>query len=228
MKKSILVIGLGRFGLNLIENFNRLDVDIIGIDVDEDAVNRAIKKIPYAYTCDSTNEEALKEIGISNVDIAIIALGQDNPNGVVTGIMTTILLKRFGIKKIVVRLDEETYRDTFMAIGATDVIMPLKIASERIANKFTMDNIVDYFNIASDFNVFEMKIPDKFKAISLVELNSRSKYGMNIILINRDDQMFTPNSTHMLKPNDDIFIFGKKSDIVKFENYIHTNIQKQQ
>ena len=86
MKKSILIIGLGRFGLNLIEFFSHLDVDIIGIDVDEDAVNKAVKKTPYVYTCDSTNEEALKEIGIDNVDIAIIALGQDNPNGVVTGI----------------------------------------------------------------------------------------------------------------------------------------------
>ncbi|MDD4057208.1 MAG: TrkA family potassium uptake protein [Bacilli bacterium] len=226
MKKSILIVGLGRFGLNLIEFFSRLDVDIIGIDVDEDAVNKAVKKTPYVYTCDSTNEEALKEIGISNIDIAIIALGQDNPNGVVTGIMTTILLKRLGVAKIVVRLDDEIYRDTFLAIGATETIQPIKIASERIANRFAMDNIVDYFNIIGDFNVFEMKIPETFKPISLVDLNSRSKYGINIILISREDQTFTPNSTHTLRPNDDIFIFGKKSDVIKFETFVRNNTKK--
>ena len=226
MKKSILIIGLGRFGLNLIEFFSRLDVDIIGIDVDEDAVNKAVKKTPYVYTCDSTNEEALKEIGINNIDIAIIALGQDNPNGVVTGIMTTILLKRLGVPKIVVRLDDEVYRDTFLAIGATETIQPIKIAGERIANKYAMDNIVDYFNITGDFNIFELKIPETFKPISLIDLNSRSKYGINIILITREDQTFTPNSTHTLRPGDDIYVFGKKSDVIKFESFVRNNTKK--
>ncbi|HKM29459.1 MAG TPA: TrkA family potassium uptake protein [Bacilli bacterium] len=226
MKKSILVVGLGRFGLNLIEFFSRLDVDIIGIDVDEDAVNKAVKKTPYVYTCDSTNAEALKEIGVSGVDVAIIALGQDNSQGVVAGIMTTILLKKLGVAKIVVRLDDEMYRDTFLAVGATETIQPIKIASERIANKFAMDNIVEYFNITGDFNVFEMKVPETFKPISLIDLNSRSKYGINIILINREELMFTPNSTHTLKPNDDIFIFGKKSDVIKFENFVRNGNKK--
>ena len=226
MKKSILIIGLGRFGLNLIEFFSHLDVDIIGIDVDEDAVNKAVKKTPYVYTCDSTKEEALKEIGIDNVDIAIIALGQDNPNGVVTGIVTTILLKRLGVEKIVVRLDDESYRDTFLAIGATETIQPIKIASERIANRLTMDNIVDYFNIIGDFNVFEMKIPDTFTQISLIDLNARSKYGINIVLIKREEQMFTPNSTHTLLPDDNIYVFGKKSDVIKFESFVRSNIKK--
>ncbi|MDD3106234.1 MAG: TrkA family potassium uptake protein [Bacilli bacterium] len=226
MKKSILIIGLGRFGLNLIEFFSRLDVDIIGIDVDEEAVNKAVKKTPYVYTCDSTNEEALKEIGISHIDIAIIALGQDNPNGVVTGIMTTILLKRLGVPKIVVRLDDEVYRDTFLAIGATETIQPIKIAGERIANKYAMDNIIDYFNITGDFNIFELKIPETFKPISLIDLNSRSKYGINIILITREDQTFTPNSTHTLRPGDDIYVFGKKSDVIKFESFVRNNTKK--
>lgn len=226
MKKSILIVGLGRFGLNLIEFFSRLDVDIIGIDVDEDAVNKAVKKTPYVYTCDSTNAEALKEIGVSGVDVAIIALGQDNSQGVVAGIMTTILLKKMGIAKIVIRLDDEIYRETFLAVGATETIQPIKIASERIANKFAMDNIIDYFNITGDFNVFEMKVPETFKPISLIDLNSRSKYGINIILINREEQVFTPNSTHTLKPNDNIFIFGKKSDVIKFENFVRNGNKK--
>lgn len=226
MKKNVLIIGLGRLGLSLVESFSKLNIDVIGIDTDEEAVNKAINIIPYAYICDSTKEEALLEIGIKNIDMAIIALGQDNSNGTVSSIMTAILLKRLGVEKIIVRLDDERYKETFEAIGVTEFISPLRIASDRIANRYSLDNIVDYFNIASEFSTFEIAVQENFKPILLTDLNSRKRFGMNIILIQRNSKKFIPNSNDYINPNDHIYAFGTRNDIGKFEDFLNNNVVK--
>src|SRR5690554_3480329 len=135
MKKSIAVIGLSRFGLNLVENFSKLNVDVIAIDHDKESVNKAAEFIQNVMIADSTNIDALKEAGIGNVDHAIVAIGQNEQANLATSIITIIKLKQLGIKEITARADDKDSAEALKLVGANSIVLPLNIASERIAYK---------------------------------------------------------------------------------------------
>ncbi|HPV55279.1 MAG TPA: NAD-binding protein, partial [Bacilli bacterium] len=105
MKKTIAVLGLGRFGLGLVEELNKLNVDIIAIDINGASVQKAGEFVENAFICDSTNEDALREIGIENVDHAVVAFGSNFQ----ASLITVITLKEMGVEKITVRIDDEKY-----------------------------------------------------------------------------------------------------------------------
>lgn len=218
MKKSIAVIGLGRFGLSLVESFSRLNVDIIAIDQNKESVKKASEFVHNVYVVDSTDEEALKSAGISNVDHAIVALGQNDRSNLTSSIITIIKLKQLGVKQITARADEDDYGEILKLVGATDIVSPLYIASERVANKIASGNVIDYFNIKNDFDVFEIKLHDEFESLPITQLDSRSIYGVNILLIERGNQILVPSKDTVLMAKDEIFIFGKKKDIPKIVN----------
>ncbi|CCV64728.1 Trk system potassium uptake protein TrkA [Alteracholeplasma palmae J233] len=223
MKKSIAIIGLSRFGLNLVERLSKMNVDIIAIDKNKESVRKAGELTRNVYIVDSTNEDALKAAGIASVDHAIVAIGQNEKTNLSSSIMTIIKLKQLGIEKITARADEEDYVEVLKLVGATDVISPLSIASERIANKVASGNVVDYFNIKNDFDVYEIRIEENFEPLAITELDSRSKFKINILVIERDKKMIIPTKETMLMPNDEIFIFGRKKDIPKITEVFSKN-----
>jgi len=215
MKKIIGIIGLSRFGLNLVDSFSKLNVELIAIDNNKDSVKKASEIISNVFVCDSTDEEALKASGISNVDHAIVAFGQNERNNLTASIITINKLKELGVKQITARADEEDYASILKLVGATDVVSPLGIASERVANRIALGNVVDYFNIKNDFDVFEINIPEDFEPTPITELDLRSMYGSNILLIERNNKILVPNKDSVLRPKDEIFIFGRKKDLPK-------------
>ncbi|VEU82019.1 potassium channel family protein [Acholeplasma hippikon] len=215
MKKSIAVIGLSRFGFNLLEAFSRLDVDLIGIDHDIEAVKKASEITHNVMVADSTSYESLKDAGIANVDHAIVAVGQNDKANLTNSIVTIIRLKELGVEKITARADEEDYAQVLKLVGATDVVMPLSIASERVANRIAAFNLVDYFNIKGDYTVFEVKLSETFPPAQIIDLDLRNEYEANIMLIERDSQFLMPKRDTEILPNDEIFIFSKKKDIAK-------------
>jgi len=215
MKKSVAVIGLGRFGLSLVSCLDKLNAVIIGIDFDMQAVAKAANCIQHVYYCDATKEEALREAGVQNVEHAIVAIGQNDSNKLVNTIVAVIMLKRIGVEKITVRLDDDSYMDILKTIGATDFIQPVKIACERIAHRIVIDNLIDYFNVAKDYNIFEVKLPEHFEEVAVRDLADKFKVKLNILLIHRDKNTFTPTADEILKPFDEIYIFGEKNSIAK-------------
>ncbi len=219
MKKSIAVIGLSRFGLNLVESFSKLNVDLIAVDQDKESVRKAGEIITNVLVCDSTDEEALKDAGIQNVDHAIVAIGQNDKANLSVSIMTILKLKEIGVKEITARADDLSTRDILTLIGADNIVMPMQIASERIANKVASKNVIDYFNIKNEFDVYEVRVSSLFEPLLITELDSRSKYKINILLIERNEKVITPNKDTIIRPNDDIFIFGSKKDIPKITNF---------
>lgn len=221
MKKNIVIIGLGRFGLKLIESFKNLNVDILAIDSDVQAVTKASELTPNVIVCDSTNENSLIEAGLHNVDHAIVAFGQDIPNNLSKTIITTINLASMNIKHITVRIDEDRYQSVLKKIGATDFISPLQFASDSLALKVSASNFIDYFKISEEYSVVEIKIKSDFKKINLAELNTPKKFGTNIILIKRETSLFMPKANDNIEPNDVIFTFGKMNDISRLDNYLN-------
>lgn len=218
MKKLVAVIGLNRFGLNLVESLSKLNVDIIAIDQDLKKVQKASELTDNVFALDSTNDEALKDAGIQNVDHAVVCFGKSDKANLSSSIITIIKLKELGIKEITARADDDESVEALKLIGATDVITPLLIASEKIANKIASKNVIDYYNIKNEYDIFEINIPKDYKKVNITQIDSRNKYKLNILLIERNMELITPNKDSFIEPNDNIFIFGKKKDINKLIN----------
>lgn len=213
--KSIAIIGLSRFGLSLVEAFSKLDVELVAIDMDEEQVHKAGDFIQNVFIADSTSIESLRAAGIANVDHAIVAIGQNERINLTTSIISVIKLKELGIKEITARADEEDYAEVLTLVGATNIVMPLDIAAERIANKIAAGNVLDYFNVRRDYDVYEVKISDDFEPLPIINLDSRTRYKINILLIERNKVLYVPTKDTILEPGDEIFVFGKKQDIPK-------------
>ena len=160
-----------------------------------------------AFVIDSTSEEALKSAGISTVDHAIVAIGQNDRSNLTASIVTIIKLKSLGIKQITARADEDDYVEILKLIGATDIVSPLYIASERTANKIASGNVIDYFNIKNDFDVYEIRIREDFKELPIIELDARSIFGINILLIEREGKVVIPSKDTTIMAHDDVFYF---------------------
>jgi trk system potassium uptake protein TrkA len=221
MKKSFAVLGLGRFGLKLIEELSHHNADIIAIDTSEENVSKASEFVSNAFVCDATNENALKELGVGNVDHAIIAFGSN----LQATILSTIILKEMGINKITVRVDDDYYVKVIKKLGATDVISPQRIAGIRLANKIISDTFIDYFNISSDFCIVEISVNENVMPLNISDINPRNNFEVNLLLIQRGDNIFSPKGTDDIMPKDMLYIFGTRQKISKFDHFINTQVQ---
>lgn len=211
MKKSFAIIGLGRFGLSLLEELVQFTDNIIVIDKDAEAVKKASKFVNQCFIMESTNEKVLKDKGVDNVEHAIICFGSD----LEATILTLVSLKNINVKNITVRCDQEAYKPIIEKLGATDIVSPQKLAGNSLANSIYM-NVDDYYQLAGDYCMVKQKTPLNFSEISMIGLNARNKYGVNILLIKRGEKEFAPKATDTIKGGDSLFIVGKQKDIEKF------------
>lgn len=217
MKKSFVVIGIGRFGLSVAETLENLGADVLAIDQNNDAVSKAIETVSQCIICDSTNAESLKKLSIKNIDHAIVAIGSN----IQATILTTIALKELGVKKVTVRVDDMHFSSVIKKLGADEVISPELLAGEQLANRVISDNFIDHYNISDEYAVIKVKINGDYKATKLREMNLRSEFNINIAMITRNGKTFMPDADSMIVANDDILIIGKKSDINRFDRSIN-------
>lgn len=211
MAKSFAILGLGRFGLALLEELVQFTDDIIVIDKDADAVKKAAHFVNQCFIMDSANEKSLLEKGVDSVERAMICFGSD----LEATILTLVSLKNIGVKNITVRCDNETYKPILQKLGATDIVTPQRLAGLSLANSIYLD-VDDFYQLAGDYCMVRKIVPTEFKEVNMIELNSRNKYGVNIMLIKRGDKEIAPKATDTIKGNDSIFFAGKKKDIEKF------------
>lgn len=209
MKKSYFIIGLGRFGLSLIDELSNYSDEVIGIDTNEEAVEEASKIIDKAYIADSTSENAMRNVGIQNADHVVIAFG-NNFEGT---IMTYATLRDLGIENITVRCDIESHIPILAKLGVTDIISPTKIAGKRLASRIISPNLVDYFQLTGDYCVVDVTIPDSFKPTTVENYNPRNKFDVNLLLIKRKKITLTPRANEEILPGDEIFVFGTRKNI---------------
>jgi len=219
MKKSFAIIGLGRFGLSLIEELSKYTDDIIGIDLDSEAVKNASHLIDQAFQADSSSEKAMKALGVQNVDHAVIAFGE-NFEGT---IMSYATLKSLGVQNITVRCDKDNYVPILEKLGISDIISPTKVAGKKLATRLSAPNFVDYFQLANNYCVVELPVPMTFKAIRVNELNARNKFDVNLLLIRRGKTSLTPKANDEICPGDELFVFGEDKKIIKLGNFLKQN-----
>ena len=215
--KSFAVIGLGQFGRALVDELIENGMDVIAIDTSEEAISKISKKLPTAFVADSTNEQALKELGIQDVDAAIVAYG-DNKEA---SILPTVILREFGIEQIIVRVDDVYYVPIMKKLGATDVITPQKAAGQALANRLGNEDYKDFYRLDAKYSIISIIINPGFVPVTLRELNSKEVYGVSIVLIIRNNKSFVPGGNDSLLPDDTIFVVGTTKEIKNFREEVN-------
>ena len=216
-KKSFAVIGLGQFGISIVEELVGNGADVIAIDSDEEAVKKISGLLPTVAVANSTDDEALKDLGIKDVDAAIVAYGSH----IEASILTTVILKEMGVKSIIVRVDDAYYMPIMKKLGATEVIMPQKAAGVALAHRLGNEDFQDFYKLDDKYSVVSIVINNAYVPAQLKDLSSKDKYGVSIVLVMRNGRSFVPGGNDSLLPNDTIFVVGGTKEIRNFREAIN-------
>lgn len=220
MKKIIAVIGMGRFGIGLVKALSSLNVDVIAVDKDKERLAMVGEYVRDAFVCDSTNPNGLEEAGVDKADDVIVSFGQDNQAFVAISVMTIVALTHIHAKHITVRIDDDSYAELMLKVGADSLMSPFDLASERLALKVGSQNVMDYYHISGPYSIYELKMTDDVEPISLIDLAAPSKYRVNILLYIRDGKTLQPDRDYVIQPGDHIFALGELAGINKMRKYL--------
>lgn len=211
-QKSILLIGLGRFGKNIAIELNELGHEVMAIDSKEERVNDVMGIVTNCQIGDSTNEVFMRKIGIDNYDLCIVTIGGDFQSS----LETTYLLKELGAKKVISRAEKDGQAKFLLRNGADEIVYPEKQLAAWMAIRYSSDHILDYIRLDESHAIFEVKVPKDWLDKSIVELNIRKKYGINIMAIKKDgkvDVSFDPN--YILKDDITLLVLGELKKLQK-------------
>lgn len=214
MKKSIAVIGIGRFGFSLAKTLSALKNDVIIIDKNKDAAEKVADYAIRDAICDSTNIGALRDLGIGSIDTAVIAIGND----IHATIMTTINLVELGVKNILVRVDQAEYIPVMTKLGATRVIVPEESSAVSFAHQISSNTFLDYYNIQGEYGIVKIEAPKSIVSRELTDIDARNKFNINVVGIVRNGRFFIPKGTDVFKEGDQLFLIGSQEDLNKFSS----------
>lgn len=216
-KKEFVVIGLGRFGGSVCRTLSEQGMEVLAIDINEDKVNEYASIASQAVVADSTDENVLKSLGIRNFDHVIVAIG-DN---IQASILTTLILKELGVEKITVKATNDYHEKVLKKIGADHIVHPERDMGERIANNMISNNVLDYLELSDRHSIVEIVANERLHGHSLLELDIRAKYGINIVAIKRNnDIIVSPLASEVIYEGDILIVIGADRDIDRFESEV--------
>lgn len=210
--KSILVIGMGRFGRHFAERMQELGNDVMIIDKDPDVIDEIAHEFTDAHIGDCCNEAVLSSLGINNFDICFVTIGEDFQ----ASLEITSMLKEHGAAYVVSKARTERQATLLSKIGADEVVYPEREISDKLAIRYNADNIFDYIQLTSEYSIFEIPCCSKWINKSVGELDVRNKFNVNIIAVKCDNVLqIAPGADYIFKESDHLVVIGKASDVFK-------------
>ncbi len=211
-KKSILLIGLGRFGKHVAVRLNELGHETMAVDHDEQRVNEIMPYVTNAQIGDSTKVEFLSSLGVDNYDVCIVTVSDDFQSS----LETTYLLKELGAKKVISRAERDGQAEFLLRNGADEIIYPEKQLANWVAIRCTSDHILDYIEIGTDCSIFEVQVPKSWIGKTIGQIDVRRKYNINIVAIKANGVVSpTASADTVLSEEDSLFVFGELKAIQK-------------
>ncbi len=204
------IIGLGRFGRSLAYRLVELNKNVICIDNDEDKVKEVSEFIDNVYQANCLDEKALKEVGISDVDIAVVSIGED----IETSVMSVAILHSLGIDNIYAKAVTPLHGRILAKVGAKRVIFPEKEMGVSLANTLAGMDIIQTLTKGKSYVVAKIEAPKGFHNKTILEIDVRNQYGLNIIGIERGNELnINPHAKETIHKNDELLVVGKREDI---------------
>ena len=210
--KSILLIGLGRFGKHIAVKLQELNHEVMAVDKNEERVNEILPYVTNAQIGDSMKEEFLRSLGISNYDVCIVAIGNDFQGS----LETTSLLKELGAKKVVARAARDVQAKFLLRNGADEIVYPEKQLANWTAIRYSSDHIFDYIELNGEYAIFEIEVPAGWIGKTIIEIDIRRKYNINIMAVKRSGKLeMTITPEKRLEADTSLLVLGRHKDIQK-------------
>jgi len=214
--KRFAVIGLSSFGYYLCRYLSEYHTEVLAIDTDEHKVDQVKDFVKKAVVVDAEDRDALKNLGVDDMDAAIVTLGED----IDSSILVTLYLKEMGVKEIITKAVSEDHAKILNLIGATEVIFPEKDMAKRAAHTLRRSSLVDYVYLSEGFSMIEFAPPSAWNGKTLVELKIRNTYNVQVIMIKdvmSDNVVAVPGADYVVKESDILVLVGTEEDLEKLE-----------
>jgi len=215
-KKSFAVIGMGRFGQSVVEELIKKEVDVLVIDKNPEVIAKMSKIATHAVTLDTTDALALKEVGISSIDHVVVAIGEQ----LQSSILTTLILKDLGVKKVTVKVQNEDHAKVVMKLGADEIVQPEQQSGKRLASKIVSSNVLDYIDLNESHSFIVVYATEKIIDSTIINLDVRNKFNINVVAIRRDGDIIIPTPGDVIETKDQLLLIGKNTDLDKFNNWL--------
>lgn len=212
---SVLLIGMGKFGRTLGERLISMGDEVMIVDKNEDIINPIASKYTNALIANCMNEDSLASMDIPSFDICVVAIGDDFQSS----LEITSLLKDLGAKKIISKATTDIQRKFLTRAGADEVIYPDRDVAEKLAVRINSSNIINFIDIDDQYSIFEIAVPEQWAGKTLIEINPRKKFGMNILTVKKGTQVIASlDADFVFEPEDQLVVFGNTEKILSFTN----------
>lgn len=210
--KSILLIGLGRFGRHIAKKLDELHHQVMAVDKEDTRVDAVLPFVTNAQIGDATNEDFLSSLGVGNFDVCIVAIGDSFQNS----LEVTSLLKELGARMVVSRAARDVHAKFLLRNGADEIVYPERQLADWVAIRYSADHILDYIELDEEHAIFEISIPEEWLGKTIGQLDIRKKYNVNIMALKTNDIMNLEISsdTQLLKGST-MLVLGETKHIQK-------------
>ncbi len=210
--KSVLIIGLGRFGRHMAKKMEEDGHSVMAVDMSEERADAAVNLLQNIEIMDCRQEEVIRSLGVGNYDLCVVAIGDD----FLSTLEIVVLLKDLGAKYIVARAARDVHKKLLLRNGADFVVYAEKDMAERLAVKFGMDDIFDYVELSDTVGVYEIRTPVEWIGRTISELNVRAAFQVNILGIKKDDVLVPMvDAEYVFNSEDSLYVLGDKKHIRK-------------
>lgn len=214
-RKTVAVLGLGLVGSTLAKELRKYNCDVVAIDKDLANVERVSPYVANAICLDFSNKDLLEEMGIGDADVGIIT----NSDSLEASVMGVINLKELGVPYVIAKAKNKRFADVLKKVGADEVVSPEKEYAKSLAKRLVSRDVLELFDVDDNYSIFDTKLPDAWVGKSLVELNLRSRFNLNVIGVRRAGSLiinFGPNEK--FDEGDEVLMVGENEIFKKFES----------
>lgn len=216
-QKQIAVIGLGRFGASVARTLHNMGHEVLGIDSNQELVDQLADSLTYTVMADTTDEEALRALGLRNFDVVVVAIGSD----VQASILTTVILKELGVPVVVAKASSELHGRTLAKVGADKVIYPERDMAARLAHSLLTGSQIDYIELSPEFTIMEMAVPPQLAGQTLREMNLRNRFGISVMAIKKGEEInAAPLADDVVNPGDTLVLLGSSEGVRQLERML--------
>lgn len=215
--KTVLIIGMGRFGQHLCRKMLKLNNEVMIVDRNEEAMEDLLPLVTNAKIGDCTNEEVLHSLGIGNFDLCFVCIGTNFQSS----LEITSLLKEAGAKCVISKATRDIQAKFLLRNGADAVVYPEKDIAERIAVRYSADNVFDYIELDEEYSIYEIPPLREWIGKTIGEVDFRARLNSSIIGTKLNGiTSFLPGADHVFRADEHLMVIGKKKDIDKILKHL--------
>jgi len=212
IQKTYAVFGLGRYGIAVARELVDNGAEVIAVDSDEKIVNIAAGELPICKCADITDPEVIRQLGISNIDVVIVAMA----NNLEASVMAVTLCKEVGVKSVIAKCANEMHQKILTRVGADKVVFPENESGIRLAKNLLSSGFVDMISLAKNVSMIELDVKPDWVGKNLIELNLRKKYSINVVALRRGDMVSVDIDPHEpLKADDKLIVIANTEKLSK-------------